>query len=118
MNQLQHDVDSIVYTLKANERFLSQVQQTLRQYVTDKSFPIEDRFRVWSKYCEKEHETWVIHRGEFGIIGDMVADCEPYEYIRGKTYTWDWFYDNIDSDVKDFEETLIETNFGSFVNDW
>lgn len=124
MNALHHEINYIVEILKGAATFQKQKQPTLRQYVTDKSFPLDERFQVWVAYCDKEYHGCVIHKGEFGLIGAMVDDCWPTDYERYCTYTWegflDWIKDEPDVYLNEekFKEMLIETNFGSFVMDW
>jgi len=123
MNELQREANRIVDALKANALFHKKVQPTLREYVTDKSIPLDERFPIWTAYCNKEERSFIVARGDFGIIGDLVRDCEPYDYERGCTYTWEDFLEyaideEIDIPVEQFKEMLIETNFGSFEMDW
>jgi len=125
MNELQREANRIVGVLRANASFHKRVQATLRRYVTDKSLPLDERFHVWSIYCDKECRDSVLARGDFGIIGDMVRDCKPYDYDRYRTYTWEDFLECIQDEpeefgvtVEQFKELLMETNFGSFVMDW
>ena len=123
--ELQREVSRIIDAVRINALFHKKVQPTLRQYVTDKSFPLMIRFQVWETYCDKEHRDWALARGEFGIIGDMVSDCRPYDNDRYRTYTWRDFLGYIENEpeefgvtVEQFKELLLETNFGSFVMDW
>jgi len=125
MNELQRSDARIIDTLEANARFRVQVQLVLRRYVTDKSLPLDERFPIWELYCDKKDRDLILSKGEFGIIGDMVRDRKPYDYERGRIYTWDDFLDYIQDEpeefsvtVEQFKEMLIETNFGSFVMDW
>lgn len=108
-------------------------QEILRKFVTNKNNPLDERFRVWSNYCSKEEKGFLIHKGEFGVIGEMVDECWPYEYDRYRTYDYEDFlfhvedHNNYPDDnpieikiptVNEFKELLIQTNFGSFVYDW
>jgi hypothetical protein len=112
-----------------------QTQSDLRKFVLNKSNPLEERFRVWSEHCDKKEEPWVIHKGEYGIIGNMVDDCWPYDYNKYVAYDFNDFLDFVaeyhkDKDeyhkpegfeipsVDEFKEMLIATNFGSFTMDW
>lgn len=121
--ELQCEASRIMDALRINALFHKKVQPTLRQYVTDKSFPLDERFLVWEAYCDKEHRDCAPARGEFGIVGNLVCDCIPYDYERYRTYGWEDFIEYAEDDevgmtVEQFKEILIETNFGSFVMDW
>ena len=82
------------------------------------------------KYCKKEEYGWIIHKGKFGIIGQLVDDGWPQDYERYREYDWEFFLEAMDDEyyredkycpkisVGEFKEMLIETNFGSFMNDW
>jgi len=116
-----NEVNHIVDTMKANAHFHANAQPVLRQYVTDKSFPLAERFQVWVAHCDKEQRDCVLARGDFGIIGDLVRDNAD-DYERYRTYTWEDFLEYADDSeympVEQMMEVLIETNFGSFVMDW
>jgi hypothetical protein len=128
--ELKKEVGRIVDYIKSAEIMQIKFQPILRQYVADKSFPLEERFEVWSQYCKKEEYGCIIHKGEFGWIGGMVDDCWPDYYERYREYDWEFFLDAMQDDyyredkncpqitVDEFKEMLIETNFGSFINDW
>lgn len=126
---LRNEVLNIIYILDNNRQFKKNIQGTLRDYVTDKTYPLEDRFEVWSKYCEKDHKTWIVSEDQFGYVGKHVNKYkrENVFYQRYKKYTYldylDMYCDEEDngSGVKSFEdlqENLIETNFGYFILDW
>lgn len=126
MNETQAIAEAIVATLQANRHFEATAQPALRQYVTDKSIPLEDRFAVWSQYCVKEEATWIPSSGDFGIVGDIVRD-DPESFSRYAKYDWDdllELYHGCELAEKygitmdEFTEQLIDTNFGSFVMDW
>lgn len=114
--------------MQAHKAFAKESQFALRGYVTDRTFPLNARFLVWSEYCVKKESGDSPGSNEFGIIGKMVNDREPIDYDRYAVYDWDWFLDQIQEDedlatkygvtVDEFKEQLIETNFGSFVMDW
>ncbi len=113
------------------DRTEASLQMIFRKFVTDKKFPIEDRFKTWARHCVKEHSKTAIRGGDFGIIGKIVSeDIEAYQ--RGVIYTWDYFLTlvadrNEDPDfydggiivtVDEFKEVLITENFGFFIEDW
>lgn len=128
MSTKKHLADAIVATLVSQKLFYLDSQTALRWYVTDRTFPLEDRFVVWANHCKKVEGGWYPGANEFGIIGKMVNDCKPMDYDRYAVYNWNWFLDQIQDDedlaakygvtVDEFKEQLIETNFGSFVMDW
>jgi hypothetical protein len=119
----QYEARSLVRALEDNARFQKESQPKLREFVTDKSVPLDERFRVWSTWCEKKDDGWIPARGDFGIIGNLVRDGIPYDYDRHRVYTWEDFLsyaedDEVSMSVEQFKELLIETNFGSFTMDW
>lgn len=113
------------------DRTEADLQTFFRKFVTDKQFPLADRFKTWARHCTKEHPKVPIRDGDFGIIGQMVAE-EDDCYQREVTYSWDHFLtlvadrnehpDEYDGDfpvtVNDLKEVLIAENFGSFTEDW
>lgn len=126
MNETQAIAEAIVATLQEQRRFEEAAQPALRRYVTDKSFPLEDRFAMWSQYCVKEGASWIPSSGDFGLVGDIVRD-DPESFSRYATYDWDDLLElyhgcelaeKYDVTEDEFTELLIETNFGSFKMDW
>jgi hypothetical protein len=127
------DMD-IIKQLDYHKKFLHEkdTQEKLREFVTNKNKSLDERFRVWSEHCDKKEERWILHKGEYGIIGNMVDACWPIDYDRYRIYTWEYFldyienindYDDLPSTINkpsfdEFKEMLIETNFGSFTMDW
>jgi len=98
-------------------------QQILRDFVLDKSYPLEERFRVWTAHCDKNHYEWIIQDQQMPLISAWVHNDEPYEYYKYETWDWERYLGHIKGgelkyDVDEFKELLIETNFGSFTNDW
>jgi len=100
----------------------------LRQYVTDKSFPIDERFDVWKKWCKKKVHGWSICGTEVPLFGQLVEDC-TFDFDRYVDYDWKYFFERFedtywklqekyDVTMDDVKEALIETNFGSFTHDW
>lgn len=118
-------VTEIVEQLKANADYHKEVQPVLRKFVTDTTLPLAERFNVWKKFCDKTKAPWIIRRGEFGLIGQWVDECKPYEFDRYRLYDWKHFLEFVKDDPEEagiteeaFKEMLIETNFGSFYMDW
>jgi len=116
-----------------------ETQQSLKEFVLNKENPLKERFRVWEEYCKKIDDPWIIHSGEYGIIGEMIDKCYPCEYDRHREYNYEVFLswivdaneDEYESElwketmkntelpsVDQFKEMLIQTNFGSFNMDW
>lgn len=119
-------------TLKMEyDRIEADLQKIFWKFVTDKQFPLRDRFPTWAKHCVKEHFDSTIREGDFGLIGQLVDDEEDC-YRRGVTYKWDhfltlvvdrnehpeWYDGTIHITVDEFKEVLIAENFGSFIEDW
>lgn len=116
------DINEIIKKLDDNAKFVADLQKALRSYVTNKELPLEERFRVWEKYCEKEEHPWII---ESGILREMIKGEDLNRY---QEYDYEYFLDSFDyfsdkhnnkyGSYEDFKEYLIEENFGSFVMDW
>ncbi len=97
-------------------------QWFLREFVTNKSFPLHRRFEIWEKHCEKITTS---EEGDFGLIGKLI---EAGDHLGGSIINWVhiiWFIDTVqdereewsgfilDLTVDDVKEALIEENFGS-----
>lgn len=128
----------VIKQLDYNKKFLHEkdVQEELRAFVTNKNNPLDERFRVWSEHCDKKEERWIIHKGQYGVIGQMVDTNWPMEYDKYRVYTFDDFIEYVEDYHEDEEdeynkpdgfkipsndelkEMLIKTNFGSFTMDW
>ncbi len=111
------------------------LQGFLRRYVADKKYDLVRRFHTWVKHCDKETCDSCLHVGDFGVIGDWMA-WKTYndDLMRGFTYTWQDLLEEVvdrgeDGDFTDespimgvtgveFQEILIEQNFGHFTHDW
>ena len=129
---MEKNIINIIRQLDDNKKFHKEVQGELRGFVLDKKNSLKERFRVWSEYCGKIHKSYIIHKGEFGIIGDLVDARWPSDYDKYREYTFNDFldyiknlddYEDLPKHVKqpstnEFKEMLIETNFGSFIMDW
>ncbi len=130
---LPQDIKETVEALAAHREYHRVMQPVLRRYVTNQDFPLDSRFKVWSMFCIKEERSFVIGANDFGFIGDMVRNLVPGDYDRYRTYTWEDFLGYVEEGLEDgeewvalgtdltldkFKESLIETNFGSFYNDW
>ena len=113
------------------ERLAKQEEESaaiLRQYVTDKSLPLAERFDVWSKWCKKEEHGWIINEDQAGLFGKVVDDGS-LSFDRYREYDWEYFLTRFKDNysklqerhgvtLDDVKEALIETNFGSFMMDW
>ncbi len=97
-------------------------QWFLREFVLNKCFPLERRFKVWEEHCEKITTSEI---GDFGLIGKLI---EAEGHLAGVVVNWshvlwfiktvqeereDWFGFILDLTTDDVQEALIEENFGS-----
>lgn len=138
------EIDEIIGLLDMAELTREMYQNKLRQFVLNKDFLINERFRIWSKFCDKIDYPYIVSKDEVPVIGNMVHEGLPYEialmgiksnlgllYDKGRTYTWEDFlqflgdyheynYDYCEDvpTIDEFRELLIKENFGSFVYDW
>lgn len=128
-------IDVVTKEIDDARQTIKNLQPTIRAFVTNKDFPLEERFRVWKDYAEKVEHDCIIG-GEVKVLGQMVEDqFPPYRFEdRHKEYDWCYFFYtvvdafhekwgnkdiiNYVSSVDEFKEVLIETNFGSFYMDW
>lgn len=108
-------------------------QEKLRAYVTNKDFPLEERFQIWIDFCDKKYHDR-LDAGDISPIGDWVeADLESGFYQRGADYGWDHFLDLVEGHhqapefsqigkkcptADEFKEFLIAENFGSMCYNW
>lgn len=110
----------------ALESGLEEAQDRFREYVTNKSFDLKNRFAVWSEFCGKK-KFGHINEADAPLFGKMVDDWEPFPFERYETHDWEFFLDCFMDDtneahelcekynvtLEDVMEMLIETNFGS-----
>lgn len=135
---LRKEIESITNQIDDIEKLKSDSQKLFREYVTNKIFPLDDRFQIWKKYCEKEEHDCCIYESEYGAIGKLAEDYNNKGYLnRGRKYDYEWLlgwasdYIRYDCDynkvpdseryfanIDEFTEQLIEYNFGSFTYDW
>jgi hypothetical protein len=122
----------LIIQLNSYKKMIKEAQPKLRKIVTNKNEPLKERFKIWAEHCIKKDEPWLIHKTQYGIIGEMVDSCWPGDYNKYRVYTWEDFlhyieyideYDELPSTINklsidEFKEMLIETNFGSFTMDW
>lgn len=122
----------LITRLNDCKKFITGAQPELRKIVTNKNKPLKERFKIWVEHCVKKEEPWVIHKNQYGTIGEMVDSGWPGDYDKYHVYTWEDFlryvenideYDDLPStinkpSIEEFKEMLIETNFGSFTMDW
>jgi hypothetical protein len=104
-------------------------QDRLRAYVTNKDYPLDDRFEVWADWCEKEHHDWLIHEADVPLFGAVVENDDTPSYPdRYVVYSWEDFLEMFQDDVElceaykvsidDVKEMLIKTNFKGYTHDW
>ena len=53
--ELKKEVERITTYMRIEEFNRIKFQPILRQYVTDKSFPLEERFEVWKNIVKKKN---------------------------------------------------------------
>jgi hypothetical protein len=106
---------------------IEDAQTCFRIFVTDKQHPLEDRFEVWTQWCEKKDHRCVINASDVPLIGQMVQDREPGDYFRHEVFDWSYFLEALEEPemrekysvtTDDVKELLIKHNFGSFRMDW
>ncbi len=121
---MNEQIKQIVARLGGTTQYYTDSQPILRAYVTDRTYPLEERFQVWVTHCAKEKRNGVPRRNEFGPIGEFVYK-HPEEFDLDEGYDWSYFLDSyndynlpiFDMSKEEFMEMLMETNFGSFVFD-
>ena len=134
IHSLTQEIKETVEAMASHRAYAKVMQPVLRRFVIDRDFPLVSRFQVWSMFCIKEERAFVIGADEFGIVGNMVRNLIPNDYDRYRTYTWEDFLGYVEDELEDgedewimlgtvvtldrFKEELMETNFGSFYNDW
>jgi len=118
----------------AHREYHRVMQSVLRRFVLNRDYTLASRFWAWANLCIKEDRSFVIGANEFGFVGNMVRNLIPNDYDRYRTYTWEDFLCYVEDELEDgedewimlgtvvtldrFKEELMETNFGSFYNDW
>ncbi len=115
-----------------HDRTTADLQMIFRKFVTDKQFPIDNRFQTWSRHCTKEHSDVAVRDGDFGLIGELASESDGF-FRKDVVYTWECFLDLVtdmneypdeyagnyqDVTVDDIKEALIAENFGSFKEDF
>jgi hypothetical protein len=117
------EIKSIVQTLQDAELVRRESQEALQKYVNSKQFPLEERFNIWEKWCDKKHHPWIIHEQTVPVIGKWIDDHKRDDcFNRYSQYDWNYFLEAMSSDEYmsevEVQELLIATNFGSFIFDW
>lgn len=134
IHNLPQEVKETVEAMMAHREYHRVMQPVLRRFVLNRDYTLASRFWVWANLCIKEERAFVIGADEFGIVGNMVRNLIPNDYDRYRTYTWEDFLCYVEDELEDgedewimlgtvvtldrFKEELMETNFGSFYNDW
>lgn len=107
-------------------------QAPLQVFVTNKEYPLDDRFEVWSEWCIKKYHPWIIHEADVPFFGKLVDDEVIFDPDRGTEFDWLYFLELFSEDTNEarelceqysvtpdeVKELLIEINFGSFRMDW
>lgn len=138
MKNLEHRVNCIVEAMELQKELNQQQQEILREYVTNKSYLLDKRFNIWSKYCDKRHYSYIIHESTVPLVGFLVDQFSELLFRDAfcnwfKTFYWSYFLDFVEDIFEDkeydgikeklvstdnFKETLIQENFGSFIMNW
>lgn len=104
----------IILVLENGEKLRQECQVRFQQYVIDKSISLEERFHVWSEFCDK-----VTHRYNSMFIHELIV--ARFYIMQSRIYSIDWeailkYYKDRKSYIKISRETLmelmIEHNFG------
>lgn len=125
------EISEIIEKLDYLRVFEEGVQLLLREYVLDKSVPLEERYAVWEKYCNKEHYISIYDDIEY-IKNQVDENIDSFD--RNSIYDYEFFqsrlaYEIIDElgynvDVSEIDADprmiylkgeFIEKNFGSFI---
>ncbi len=115
-------IDVVTKEIDDARKTIKNLQHSIRAFVTNKDFPLEERFRVWSEYADKEHIDMPDNR--HGIINDYVDEqVGDAIYAKYETIEWDrLLYHIVNMDKlatkEEVMELLIETNLGSVHIDW
>lgn len=123
-------IDVVTKEIDDARALIKNTQPTIRSFVTNKDFPLDERYRVWSEYVEKTTDTWIAK----GIIGEYLGDkCADGDIDKYKLVDYDDILNYFSYDVEQLEENeehsyfgsleelkelLIEENFGSCEIDW
>lgn len=123
-------IDVVTKEIDDARKTIKNLQPTIRAFVTNKDFPLEERYRVWSEYAEKESQCYIVG----GLIGEYLGEMCAYAYIdRYSTIGYDDLVTMISDDfskleedevhicfesVEQLKEELIKTNYGSCEIDW
>jgi len=132
-------IDVVTKEIDDAKIVIKNAQPAIRAFVTNKDFPLEERFRVWSQYAEKNKQGWIIG-SEYGKIAEFTTSyAEDNYYEKHSTIDYECLINSaiseieeahsIDADEYDLEELIfssidelkeliIETNFGQCVIDW
>jgi hypothetical protein len=132
-------IDSVTKEIDDARYTIESAQPAIREFVTNKDFPLKERFRIWEDYCKKNEEGWIIG-SEYGKIAEFIrAYAEDNYYEKNSTIDYECLINSaiseieeahsIDADEYDLEELIfpsidelkeliIETNFGECVIDW
>lgn len=132
-------IDVVTKEIDDARQTIKNLQPTIRAFVTNKDFPLKERFRVWEDYCEKNKQTWIAG-SKYGKIAEFINNySEDNYYEKNSTIDYECLINSvideiedaqhIDADEHDLEdlifpsvdelkELLIETNFGQCKIDW
>ena len=109
---------------------LEAAHNMLRKYVTSKEYSIQDRFEVWTEWCEKKDYDCM--NLKIPLFQKMVSVGKPFAFHRHEKFDWLFFLEVFSDDDSiaakyreqfgvtsdDVKELIIKHNFGTFRMDW
>lgn len=126
-------IDVVTKEIDEAKALIKNVQPTIRSFVTNKDFSLEERYRVWSEYAEKKIEPYLPGE-EYGKISEFIKEgTSDGDFNKYETVDHEWLVDYVEENlewwieeeyelffnsVDELKELLIETNFGSCCIYW
>lgn len=120
LDVLEKEVRAAVQLIEHSKHNIKTAQIKLREYVTSEDFPLDKRFEIWSKHCEKRQHTY-ISSDVPEIVREASDDYNFCYWDRYRTMDWKNFLDltiDMEKDVDEYKRQAIATNFGSMTLDW
>lgn len=104
------------------EEFKSELQSMVKEFLKNKDNSLEDRWEVWTKYSQKNHEGCCVDFPEdrFPKLTDKANGCDGY-FSRHEVIDYQCIVEigkELNLDLNDLKEYLLEENLGSFEIDW
>lgn len=117
-------IDVVTKEIDDARQTIKNLQPTIRAFVTNKDFPLEERFRVWESYCDKDNSDIP------NSIADKISESWALSYLFNirdlhyseliETHTGYSTPAELEAIIEAFgsydelRELLIQTNFGSY----